>query len=337
MARATHGKPCVQVCCLLLFIAICRRTSPCGFARTRQQPLSEIREKTGMAIRKSAAGVDNVRMSLEERELVSKLSRASEKRDWLTAKSLFGTYAGSASPVYAAALKAAWTCRMNKEGARIYESCRRNCKDVGLPTYTTALRIFGKLRDSTMVQQIWNEALSAHDLDEVLGAARIAAAADAGNVTAAAETLDIMNASNVSIDVYHISSAMRACWGWGDKQHKAAKYLFDLMPRLDITPNVVTFTSLIGAYSSLSLLEVLSAYNEMKGLDIEPDRAFAETFVFSLIQLPRQGTSIPQHLRKQPLERLQAVRNALNDFKNAGVRFSRACEEADKSLTDMGF
>eukprot|EP00438_Fugacium_kawagutii_P014213 Skav201453 [mRNA] locus=scaffold6:280360:281364:+ [translate_table: standard] len=334
MARTVRGKPSIQVC-LLLFAAIFLRTSPCGFGRPRQQPSSELREQAGMTIRTRAADLMDVKLSPEEKLLVTEISDASEKKDWSTAKSLFDGYAGSASPVYAAAMHAAWRCRLNKEGAKIYERCRTNCEYVGLPAFSMALKLFGKLGEEAMVQRIWDDALEAHALTEVLGAARIAAAADAGNVTAAAEALHIMNASNVSINVYHITSAIRACWAEGDQKHRYAKYFFDLMPEFNITPNVVTFASLLGTYSSLSLQEVLSAYKEMQDLDIEPNRIFAETYVFTLLQT--RGKRIKEQLARQSTERLQAARNALDEFKGAGVPLSGACEEADRELTRMGF
>eukprot|EP00438_Fugacium_kawagutii_P014215 Skav201455 [mRNA] locus=scaffold6:293603:294559:+ [translate_table: standard] len=317
-------------------MAICLQTSPCGFARPPQQPLSELREKAGTAFRTRAAGLNDAPiLKPGEKELMSQISGASERRDWPAAKSFFGAYAGSASPVYSAAMHAAWRCRMNKEGAMIYKSCRANCDYIGLPTYTAALRIFGKLRDEAMVKQIWDDALATNDLDEVFAAARISAAADAGDVQGAAETLDIMEASNVSISVFHITSAMRACWGWGDKQHKAAKYFFDLMPKLDLTLDVASFTFLIGAYSSASLQEGLFAYNAMKDLGIVPDQPFAETYIFALLQKSKDK-SLLQQLRKQSTERLQAVRNALDDFKRAGVPLFGACKLADRELTNLG-
>eukprot|EP00438_Fugacium_kawagutii_P000087 Skav218701 [mRNA] locus=scaffold1346:352381:352992:- [translate_table: standard] len=167
MARAIRGKPSIQFRFLLLFTAVFLRASPCGFSRGRQQPLQELREQAGTAVRKSASGLRDVRLSREETQLMGDISRAGEKRDWRAAKSFFGAYAGSCSPIYSAAMHAAWRCRMNKEGAMIYESCRANCHYIGLPTYSTALRIFGKLRDEAMVQQIWDEALAAHDLDVI--------------------------------------------------------------------------------------------------------------------------------------------------------------------------
>eukprot|EP00438_Fugacium_kawagutii_P014211 Skav201451 [mRNA] locus=scaffold6:239839:240849:+ [translate_table: standard] len=336
MARATHRKRSIQTCCLLLFLAIFLRTSPCGFARTPQRPLSEVREQTGRAFRKSAGDLGDVKLSPEEMKLVTKISRASEKRDWSTAKSVFGAYSGSASPVYAATMHAAWRCRMNKEGAKIYESCCANCKYIGPPAYSSALRIFGKLQDETMLQQIWDDALGAHDLNEYLSSARIAAAADTGNITVAAETLDLMNASNLSIDVNYINSAMRACWGWGDKQHKAAKYFFDLISKFKLTPNVVSFTSLLGTYFSVSLREVLSSYKEMKKLGIEPDTPFVETYIFTLLQKSKDKR-LEEQVRKQSTERLRAVRDALDEFKRAGVPLSGACKKAERELTRKGF
>eukprot|EP00438_Fugacium_kawagutii_P014214 Skav201454 [mRNA] locus=scaffold6:286836:288388:+ [translate_table: standard] len=330
MARATRGKPCI--CWLLLLTAIFLQTSPCGFAGTSQQALSELREQCGRAIRQRAAGMDDAEMSPEDGELLANISSASKRKDWLAVKSFFESYAGSAAPIYTAAMRAASKDGQYRYAAEVYEKCRANCKDIGLPAYTTALQIFRQLKNEAMVQQIWTEALEAHGLDKLFASARIAAAADAGDVEAAKETLDRMEASNISIDVRHMNSAMQACWGWGDKQHKAARYFFDLLPRFNITPTVVTFTTLIGSYSSESLQEILSAYNEMKDLDIKPDRKFAETYLFKVLPCSK-GTSIEDQIPKQSKERLQAARSALDDFKRAGVPLSGACKGADRELT----
>ena len=155
----------------------------------------------------------------------------------------------------------------------------------------------------------------------------------------AADTLDKMKNSNVSIDVYHINSAMRACWGWGDKRHKAAKYFFDLLPQFQLSPTVVSFTSLIGAYNTASLQQILSAYEEMKSSQIEPDAVFAETYIFSVLKadrMARERFNLNNNLREQPLERLQAARDALDDFKNARLRLQNFCTNVDRQLKCMG-
>eukprot|EP00438_Fugacium_kawagutii_P008900 Skav215708 [mRNA] locus=scaffold2573:333104:338313:- [translate_table: standard] len=268
----------------------------------------------------------------DERALVAKIASASEGRKWQTARSLFGAYAGTATQVYAAAMHAAFRCRENKEGAIIYEKCRANCKYIGLPAFTVALRIFSKLGDTRRVQQIWDDALKAHQLDGPLASARIVAAAEAGDVETAAAILDKMKNNNVSIEVHHINSAIRACWGWGNKQHKAARYFFDLLSEMDLSPTIVSFTSLIGAYDTANLQQILSVYDEMNNLGIEPNSVFAETYLFALLQ-KRRGTRLEEEMHKQSRERLKAARNALIDFKRVGLRLQRSCVAIDRELT----
>lgn len=308
-------------------------TPPCCFGRPKQRPLSETRERTGLALRKSCPrnGPD---MSKEEKQLLRRIAIASESRDWPTARSLFGTYGGCAFQLYAATLHAAFRCREYNHGAKIYEKAMNTCEFIDLPFYNMAIRIFAKLGEDSRVQQIWDTALKSFELDEFLASARIAAAADAGDVETAAAVLDQMNSSNVSIDVYHINSAIRACWGWGNKQHRAAKYLFDLVERFQLSPTVVTFTSLIGAYETASLQEILSAYDEMKALQIQADAPFAETYIFSVLQ--KGNATVEMALRETSVERLRAARDALIDFKRAGFKLHRSCRSADAQLTRMG-
>lgn len=313
-------------------------TPPSGFGRVQQQPLSERRERTGLAIRQKIQVRHGPDLNNGEKKLVSKIASASEKRDWTAAQSYFGKYSGDATQIYGAAIHAAFRCGRYQEGAEIYEQCRSNCEVVGIPVFTIALRIFGKLKDNDRVQQTWDDALKAHELDQLFGSARIAAAADVGDVEGAAAVLDQMNISNVSINVFHINSAMRACWGWGDKEHKAAKYFFDLLEQFQLSPTIVSFTSLVGAYHTASLPEILSAYKKMKDLKIEPDPVFAETYMFSVLQADRTRNlrrGIEDTLHEKSIERLQAVKDALIDFKKARV-LSGSCRAVDKQLLRMG-
>ena len=340
MASASFQKRCVRVCCFLWLVDIQLHTPSCGFGRTRQQPLSELRERTGLAIRVSATGADGPVLSKEERKLLRQIAIAGEKRDWPSAESYFGTYAGSGTQIYGAAMHAAFRCREYKKGAKVYDQCRQNCEIVSQPIFNLGIRIFAKLGDTTRVQQIWDDALKAYPLDDILASARISAAAEAGNVTMAAETLDKMKDCNVSVQTHHVNSAMRACWGWNDRPHKAAKYLFDLLPKFELSPTVVSFTALIGTYNTASLHKILSAYDEMKALHIKPDTVFAETYIFSLLQADKKvhlrasGTEL---LRDNSIDRLQAARDALTEFKEAGLHLSRVCAKVDRALKSTGF
>ena len=178
--------------------------------------------------------------------------------------------------------------------------------------------------------------MNIYELDVFLGSARLAAAADLGEVEKAAEILDQMNASNVSINAFHINSAMRACWGWGNKQHRAAKYFFDLLKRLQLSPTVISFTALVGAYQTASLREAVSVYNEMKALQIQPDKVFAETYLFSVLQAPKTpGVPIEKKLYEKPIERLKAARDALADFEAERLELSRVCEKVRIILQSM--
>ena len=326
----------IRLLWLLWFGATLFHTPSCVFARIKQQPLSEQRERTGLAIRTSVRRSDFV-LSKDEKKLVSQIASASEERTWPAARSIFTGYIGCAPPVYGAALHAAFRCREYKQGAKIFEECLAKCEQLNAPIFSSGLRIFAKRKDTGRVQQIWEDALGTCELDELLGSARLAAAADAGDVEAAADTLDKMNSSNLSIDVYHINSAMRACWGWGDQQHKVATYFFDLLPRFKLSPTVVSFTSLIGAYKTASLQAVVTAYEEMKSLQIAPDRTFVETYIFSLVpdRQPKRKHFV-EDLHAQPIERLQATRDALSDFKQAGLPLPMVCKRVDEELARMG-
>ena len=64
----------------------------------------------------------------------------------------------------------------------------------------------------------------------MLVASRLHAAADEGDVETAAAMLDLLNTSKLEIDSIVITSAIRSCWVWGAKQHRAAKYFWDSFP-----------------------------------------------------------------------------------------------------------
>ena len=158
MVSAGFRKRCIRACCLLWLGTLLLHTAPRGFGRTSQPPLSELRERTGLALRRSARGADGPLLSKEERQLLKDIDIASKKRDWPSAESLFATYAGSGTQIYSAAMNAAFRCREYKEGSTIFEKCRANCEIISQPIFTVGIRIFAKLGDTDRVQQIWDDA-----------------------------------------------------------------------------------------------------------------------------------------------------------------------------------
>ena len=96
------------------------------------------------------------------------------------------------------------------EGADIYHRCRRCCEEFDAPVFAEALHIFRKLKQPAQVRKIWNETLHFCDLNGILALARITAAADEGDVEAAAQVLDLMHSNQVVVKTapYHLQFAV---------------------------------------------------------------------------------------------------------------------------------
>jgi hypothetical protein len=240
-------------------------------------------------------------------------------------------------------LHAAFRCRKYKEGALLYKQCRQRCNHIHQPVYTQALRIFGKLKDEAILCEVWDEALERCDLDYdgVLASARIAAAADVGDPETAAEVLDLLQRKDIPIRLQHIASAIRACWGRGKNRHKAAKYFFDLCPQVSVTPNLIVFTCLIGAYKTAPLEDLTSTYHAMRGLNITPNEAFVETYLLSVVAEDNvikwyNPESAAEFLSHRPLERLKAAQEALSDFDRDGVKLTRLSRNVKEALDTLG-
>ena len=166
-----------------------------SFAKLKQESPAAIRERSGNALRKRAGNLGNFTLDREEKSLVARISDAGERREWGAARSAFVSYTGDKAPVYAAALHAAVRCRRYQEGAKVFELCQKRCKIIHAPVYTQALRVFGKLNEPAKVEDVWVESLEKCQLDIVLASARVAAAADLGDITGAAHILDMVNES----------------------------------------------------------------------------------------------------------------------------------------------
>lgn len=339
-APGAHGRV------LLLFssftfltVLLCHKTE-INFAKPKQEPLDAFRERSGKALRKSAKGTGNYDLTRYEKNLLRKIAAASETRNWTAVSSYLAEYTGDAPPLFASAMQGALRCRRYEEGIKIYDKCRTSSQVLHEPVYTAAMKLFGKLGAPSRVRNVWDEALQVVGLTEVLAAARIAAAADEGNVSATAEVLDLMNESGVPVDVGHVSSAIRACWGWGTHQHKAAKYLFDLLPQFGLAPNVIIFTNLIRAHAAAPFKDTIALYEDMNAVQVKPDKAFAELYLSTILQKDHKDSwrtpeTTATLLKVKPVERLRAARKAAADFEAAGVEFTKLAANIRDALKQM--
>ena len=128
---------CSRFQCFLLILCHCAflvmfQTSSCAFGRPKQPSGSELQERTGQATRRKVK--DSVgymtEISDSEKQLLTRIAIASEKRDWDKVQSHFATYTGTATPIYNAVMNAALRCRRYREGASTYEKCRETCDDL---------------------------------------------------------------------------------------------------------------------------------------------------------------------------------------------------------------
>ena len=339
-APGAHGRVLLLFSSFTFLTILLCHTTEINFAKTKQEPLDVVRERSGNALRRSAKGTGDYVLTRHEKNLLRKIAVASENREWAAVSSHIGTYKGNSPPLFAAAMHAALRCRQYEEGIQIYDKCRTSSQVLHEPAYVAAIKLFGKLGAPSRVREVWDEALQVVGVNEILGSARIIAAADEGNVSAAAEVLDLMNASGVTINVGHVSSAIRACWGWGTNQHKPARYIFDLLPEFGLPPTVIIFTNLVRAYATAAVKDTVALYEDMKALQINPDAAFAETYLATILQKdPKDRWRTPETtvalLKDKPVERVRAARKAAADFEAAGVKLSNLAAVISDALKQM--
>lgn len=139
-----------------------------------------------------------------------------------------------------------------------------------------------------------------------------------------------------------INSAIRSCWGSRKLSDKAARYFFDLHGQFGVAPTDVTFGTLARTFRNSPLEDVLWTYQEMKTRQITPNRVFAETFLLSVVggwlkRSKNDEVFARENLLNKPRERLQAAREALNDFESQRVELSRLCRQVKSGLTIVGF
>ena len=148
---------------------------------------------------------------------------------------------------------------------------------------------------------------------------------------------------SIPVDAPLINSAIRSCWNSSKFSDRAARYFYDLFDKFGLAPTDVTFGTLAGTFQNSHLKDVLWTYQEMKARQITANRVFAETFLLSVLGGGRLKWSMNdevfarENLRNKPKERLQAAREALNDFESQRVELSGLCRQIKSALTIVGF
>eukprot|EP00439_Symbiodinium_sp_Y106_P014448 s2801_g2.t1 len=309
------------------------------FALRKQAPLSQNRARVGLGLH-TKVNDQSLQMTASGKRLVSQITEAGRRGNWVDIRRLFADYVGRELPVYHAVMHGAYLCGQYEEGVRVYERLCSSKIGKHEPVYATAVRLFAKLGLPSEVEGTWQEAMSKYDLNKPLAAARIEAAAVEGDIQAAAQVLDDMKHSDVEIDVGHITSAIRACWEATGSTHHAADFLFDLLLDLELQPDIALYTCLIGAYKAAPVDKVVGAYSRMRELGLKADFAFAEIYLATLVLLrQKEGKLNLQEmiawLREVPASRIAAAKAAVGDFKRSNIKLTSLSHAIERALHQL--
>ena len=255
---ASRGR--LTVLTLLAAVVLPMCSSPVNFALRGQGSVRSLRKRDGLELHTKASHKNSV-LSREGADVLESIQLARKAGDWIQVKSLYASYEGAEIQVFNAVLHTSVECVQYKAGADIFDSLCNMAITKTSATYSAALKIFAKLRRSATVKALWEEARDnpACDMNEPLTAARIDAAAEEGDVESAILVLNNMTQTNVSINIAHVTNAIRACWTAGGVKYRTAEQLFNLTARLGLEPNIVTFSCLVGAYGAGPLERALAA------------------------------------------------------------------------------
>mmetsp|Transcript_60723 Transcript_60723/g.113500 ORF Transcript_60723/g.113500 Transcript_60723/m.113500 type:complete len:346 (-) Transcript_60723:19-1056(-) len=308
--------------------------------RRRQTSLSMVRQQTGQS---ASVPVLDKRYKCElfedEPKLITSISSAGRKGDWMKVLQLWRSYTGTARPVYCAVMQAAQYCGHYKEAAEIYDQLRELRIEVDTVTLHLALKVFGKLRNQERVLQIWSEAAEKGWIDPLFVGARIDASADMGDIPGAAEALDYGDRKNLSLGIVSFNSALNACKNADPPSHSAAMYLFDELQKRGLQPDVITFTNLAQAHRRAPVARIEFIRTLMDDCGIAPNRVFAEAYLGSLfgrfgdVYTAKDMASKIEGL-PNPDRRKNAARAAIESFKSHGIRLTSLCELIDQFLCE---
>ena len=305
---------------------MCACISGISFSFPRQSSPSLYREKVGQSwsVKVDPQALGSRRVSREESELTWNIATAGKKGDWFKVSRQFRSYTGSAPGVYAAAMQAAYRCGKQAEAAKIYHKFRSlPACELNKVVLHLALKIFGKLHNVDMVQQIWKEAADRKWIDKLFAGARIDAAAEVGDIAGAAQILDYMITNTLQTDSIVFNSAINACKNANPPSHSGARYLYDQMLARGLQPCVSTFTNLVRAHTGASLDKIQHVRADMKFRGVPANRMFLESYVAAVFgtgkATPRDESELARELKALGDDRLRELRSVLDEVHSLGV------------------
>ena len=314
-----------------------------NYGRRKQPTASVYREQTGSSISRSLhesaqdeEELFNYTLSAHEKKLTSSIFAAGQSGSWSRFSKLWKSYSGTSVPVYCAAMQAAFRCGQYQEAAKMYKRLR-SLPDIQINRVVMhrGLKIFGKMRDSRAVDELWSEAIETNRVNKVIAAARIDAAASLGDIEGAAAGLDFMTSNDLDPDVPAFNSALNACGKANPPSKSAAMYLFRAMIKQSLQPTVVTYASLLRAHERAASNDIQAICTDMASRGVEPNHVFAEAYISAMFKGARlRGLGLPgirKLVQNMSDRRRSKLQYALNSFEASKV-MTGLCRDVKKSL-----
>ena len=305
--------------------------------RPQAQNIRIFREFEGSAIGASARQtVREDELLPDEKELLSILSEEGRKGNWKKVAAAWASYGGYAQPVYGAAMQAAIRCRRYEEAAEMYDRLANASIEPNAICLYMGIKTFGKLQSRSRVQELWDDAQGRGLVNKIIAGARIDAAAEVGDFRDAATMLEYMATANLPLELPVWNSAINACKNADPPNSTAALSFFDELRGQTLSPNIVTFTNLVGAHKEAPLHEISELRAKMSSFGVNPNKVFAETYLGTVLKGRLQNVQTVKDVANRLLEikdeRLQEARVALTQFKAANIRLSKLCKLLDEYL-----
>ena len=317
-----------------------------SFAVNGQIPSHFVRQKEGMVVstslgeeQKSPVNRSGVVFELapQEKKLISLLTAARKRKSnqW---KRIYANYTGCHPVVLSAAMHTALIFKDYQEGAVIYQRFRNAQLAMNLPAYTITMKLCAKLGQFDEVQRLWAELVELDIVGQVQAGARIDAAADNGDIEAAARVLNYMGEKGLETNVVHFTSAINACANAHEADRaKQAQVFFDRMVAKSVKPNIVTFVNLVRAFRDEPAECCLHLLADMEQHGVKPNIVFAENFLYIFLKQPSKRcwtkqSVITSHLRKLNPVDLQFAKSFIDDLRKANVRLNKSCKLIDSAL-----
>ncbi|CAK9044768.1 unnamed protein product [Durusdinium trenchii] len=272
----------------------------------------------------------------EEKWLASQLKKVGNRKNghgqW---QKVYAEYSGLNPLVLTAAMQAALRQGDYEEGFHIYQKVRH----MTLPTYAVSIKLLGKLGKLDEVERLWRQLVELDLVNRFVAGSRIDAAADSGDIQAAARVLQYMKEKGIETIDVHFNSAINACANSQDANRAdIAQGFFDEMLRTGLKPTIVTYATLLRAFRQMPKERLLNLLMDMKKHNVKANAVFAESFLFIFLQKPRGKTcwreqsEIAVQIRKLPMADLRAAKEFVDEVKRSNVKLNMSSERIDVVL-----